>query len=451
MSIKNNLSKKHLSIIIAILIVGVLAAFSILYKTPAPSNGGDEHGHSSHGEHAEAGEHKETEKHDEVKSATKAEDHQHDEHDKQDEKGEHSEHKDEKQDKDKQAAEREHADEVKLNNAQIKAAAIQIATAGPAEIKTTLQLPGEIRLNEDRTAHIVPRIGGVVESVSANLGQAVKRGQVLAVIASPIASEQRSELQTAQKRLALAKITYEREKMLWEQKVSAQQDYLQAKQTLNEAEVTFANAQQKLAAFGLAPSTRGDMNRFELRAPFDGLIIEKHLSLGEAVKEDAAVFTLSDLRKVWAEVSVSAKDLPLIRVGELVTLRATAFDASAQGTVAFVGALIGEQTRTAKARVVLDNPNGAWRPGLFVNVEVTAGRVAAPVTVANDAIQTVENKPAVFVKVANGFIAQPVQLGKQDGQRVEIVQGLKPGTPYAANGSFVIKSELGKASAEHSH
>lgn len=80
------------------------------------------------------------------------------------------------------------------------------------------------------------------------------------------------------------------------------------------------------------------------------------------MKEDAAVFTISDLSQVWAEINVPAKDLPSVRVGEKVTIKATAFDASATGTVAFVGALIGEQTRTAKARVVLDNPKGAWRP-----------------------------------------------------------------------------------------
>ena len=104
---------------------------------------------------------------------------------------------------------------VELSDAQIKAASISIDTAGAARIKSALQLPGEIRLNEDRTSHVVPRIAGVVESVQASLGQAVKKGQVLAVIASPAASEQRSELQTAQKRLALAKTTFEREKRLW--------------------------------------------------------------------------------------------------------------------------------------------------------------------------------------------------------------------------------------------
>ena len=344
-----------------------------------------------------------------------------------------------------------HDETIVLTDAQIQSAGIGIDKATPARIRTSSQLPGEIRFNEDRTAHVVPRLTGVVESVPANLGQPVKRGQVLAVIASTGLSELRSELLAAQRRLALARSTYTREKQLWQEKISAEQDYLAAQQTLREAEIAVANAQQKLSALGLASSSSGGLNRFELRAPFDGVVIEKHLSLGEAVKEDAAVFTVSDLRQVWAEINVPAKDLPLVRVGEKVTIKATAFDASATGTITFVGSLIGEQTRMAKARVVLSNPQGAWRPGLFVNVEVTSSEADVPVTVAGDAIQTVGDKPVVFLKVNGGFIAQPVQLGRSDGTRVEVVQGLKAGAPYASAGSFVVKSELGKASAEHTH
>jgi len=173
--------------------------------------------------------------------------------------------------------------------------------------------------------------------------------------------------------------------------------------------------------------------------------------LGEVVREDVVAFTVSDLGQVWAEINVPAKDLPLVRVGEKVNIKATAFDASAQGTITFVGALIGEQTRMAKARVVLANPQSAWRPGLFVSVEVTASETNVPVTVASDAIQSVGDKPVVFVKVSDGFVTQPVRLGRSDGKRVEVLQGLQAGAAYASTGSFVVKSELGKASAEHTH
>jgi cobalt-zinc-cadmium efflux system membrane fusion protein len=340
---------------------------------------------------------------------------------------------------------------VELTEAHIKSAAISIQNAAPARIRTAVQLPGEIRFNEDRTAHVVPRLAGVVESVPANLGQPVKKGQVLAVIASTGLSEQRSELLSAQKRLALAKSTYEREKKLWEEKISAEQDYLQAQQALREAEIAVANAQQKLVALGASPQASGALNRYEIRAPFDGMVVEKHIALGEAVKDDASIFTISDLSSVWAEIIVPAKDLNTVRVGEKVVVKATAFDSKAEGKVSYVGALLGQETRTAKARVTLPNPQMAWRPGLFVSVEVVSGEAEVPVAVAADAVQSVNEQMVVFAKVPGGFVAQPVTLGRSDGKVVEVVRGLKPGMPYAAAGSFVVKSELGKGSAEHSH
>ncbi len=343
---------------------------------------------------------------------------------------------------------------IELTDTQIKTAGVTIQTAGAARIKSAMTLPGEIRFNEDRTAHVVPRLAGVVEVIYANLGQQVKKGQVLAVIASTSLSEQRSELLSARERLTLARTTFEREKKLWEEKISATQDYLQAQQTMREAEIAVRNAQQKLMALGASPSVSGGsaaLNRHEIRAPFDGMVVEKHIALGEAVKEDASIFTLSDLSTVWAEIIVPAKDLNVIRVGEKVTIRATAFDSTASGTISYISALVGEQTRTAKARVTLANPQMAWRPGLFINVEIVSSEADVAVAVSFDAVQNINDKPTIFARVPGGFIAQPVTTGRSDGKVVEIVKGLKPGTQYAAAGSFVIKSELGKGSAEHSH
>jgi cobalt-zinc-cadmium efflux system membrane fusion protein len=370
------------------------------------------------------------------------------------EHAEHAEHP--HAEKDKQD---EHDDEgegeVHLTPAQIKTAGINIAKAAPAEIGSVSRLAGEIRFNQDRTAHVVPRLAGVVESVPANLGQQVKKGQVLAVIASSTLSELRSELLATGKRRALAQLTYEREQRLWRDKISAEQDYLQAEQQLRESEIAEQNARQKLHALGAPTSGSGPgsgaLSRYELRAPFDGMIVEKHIALGEAVKEDANVFTLSDLSTVWAEIVVSARDLDTVRVGTAATVRATAYDSAATGTVSYVGSLLGEQTRTAQARVTLANPAATWRPGLFVTVELNAGRTTVPVAIQADALQTVDGKSTVFVRTGDGFVARAVTTGRSDGKLVEIVSGLKAGEPYAAAGSFVVKAEQGKGEASHEH
>ncbi|MFZ5532210.1 MAG: efflux RND transporter periplasmic adaptor subunit [Pseudomonadota bacterium] len=339
---------------------------------------------------------------------------------------------------------------VAMSNAQLETNRVEVLTAGPARIPKVLQLIGEVRFNEDRTVHVVPRLAGIVQAVSANAGDRVRKGQVLAAISSQGLADQRAELLAAQKRLALARTTFEREKKLWEDKISAEQDYLQARTALQEAQIAEQNARQKLASLG-SQKVSGDFTRYELRSPIDGVVVEKHIALGEAVKDDATVFVIADLSTVWAEMTVYAKDLNAVKVGQKATVKAAAFDSTSSGTVFYVGSLVGEQTRTAKARIVLPNPEGVWRPGLPVNVELVAGEVEVPVAVSQEAIQTVRDWTVVFGRYGDQFEARPVELGRSDGKFVEVVGGLNAGEQYAAKNSFLIKAELGKAGASHDH
>ena len=344
------------------------------------------------------------------------------------------------------------ARQVRLTEAQAQAAGITVQAAGPAQLQAAAQFPGEIRFNEDRTTHIVPRLAGVAESVPAQLGQRVEKGQLLAVIASTALAEQRSELLTAQRRREAARQTYEREKKLWDERIAAQQDMQAAQAALQEADIAVQNAQQKLAALGASGAASGaGLNRFELRAPLAGTVVEKHLSLGEAVREDTSIFTVSDLGTVWAEFAVAPKDLPTVRVGQRVMVSSTAFDGQVEGTISYVGALLGEQTRTARARVTLHNPQGAWRPGLFVTVSVYGEPQPVPLAVSAEAVQTIDDQPTVFKAVPGGFVASPVRIGRSDGRTVEVLDGLAAGDAVAGAKTFILKSELGKASAEHGH
>jgi cobalt-zinc-cadmium efflux system membrane fusion protein len=414
-------SKKQLAVIAAIVAAGIVLALLILFvKTKEAEQDG----------HVEAAEQKpavtkKTDEHSPEKTAVEA----------------------------PHAKEEEHVETINLTDAQIKAAGIAVLKAAPAVIHTAVTLPGEIRFNEDRTAQVVPLLGGIVQAVQANIGQAVKKGQVLALIASRELSDQRSQLLTAEKRLAVARTTFTREKKLWEEKISAEQDYIQARQAMQEAEIEQNNAQQKLRALGSNRGAAGNLNSYELRAPFDGMVVEKHISLGQSVKPDSVLFTVSDLTTVWAEVAVPASDLGNVRVGENVVVKASAFNAKVNGKVAYVGSLLGAQTRTATARIVLANPNTAWRPGMFVNVDVetSSDQREVPVAVNASGVQTVENKPTVFVRVPGGFTAQPVKLGRADATNVEVNAGLTTGQEYAAAGSFVIKAELGKSSEGDEH
>ncbi|MBR7519065.1 efflux RND transporter periplasmic adaptor subunit [Pseudomonas juntendi] len=337
-----------------------------------------------------------------------------------------------------------------LSAEQIKAAGVTLESAAPRDLGTVVSFPGEIRFDEDRTAHVVPRVPGVVETVQANLGESVKKGQVLAVIASQQISDLRSEQQAAQRRVELARVTFSREKQLWQDKISAEQDYLQARQALQEAEISLANAKQKVSAIGASVNSVGG-NRYELRAPFDAVVVEKHLTVGEVVSEATNAFILSNLNQVWATFAVPPTDLAKVTTGRAVKVSSPDMNVEVEGKVGYVGSLLGEQNRAATVRVTLTNPNGAWRPGLFVNIAVTSQTDRVAVAVPEHAVQTVEDKPSVFVRTAEGFDTRPVKLGRRDSGYVEITDGIEAGAQVATNGSFTLKSELGKASAEHSH
>ena len=337
-----------------------------------------------------------------------------------------------------------------LSAEQIKAAGVVLESAAPRDLGTIVSFPGEIRFDEDRTAHVVPRVPGVVETVQANLGETVKKGQVLAVIASQQISDLRSEQQAAPRRLELARVTFDREKQLWQDKISAEQDYLQARQALQEAEISLANAKQKVGAIGASVNSVGG-NRYELRAPFEAVVVEKHLTMAEVVSEATNAFILSDLNQVWATFAVPPTDLGKVVTGRAVKVSSPDMNVSVDGKVGYVGSLLGEQNRAATVRVTLTNPSGAWRPGLFVNIAVTSQTDRVAVAVPESAVQTVEDKPSVFVRTPEGFDTRPVKTGRRDNGYVEITDGIEAGAQVAASGSFTLKSELGKASAEHGH
>lgn len=350
---------------------------------------------------------------------------------------------------------------IELDAAELNENSIEIETAGPATIESVLTLPGQIRLDPRRVAHVVPRVEGIVTKVDKYLGDSVKKNEILTVLESPKLADLKSQYLTAWRGLDLARITFERERQLWQEKISAELDYLQAKTQWEQAKALAEAARQKLIALDLSSAdlkviTSGkdtSFNRYELRAPFAGEVVEKHLALGEGVKADAKVYTIADLSRVWVEIMVYSKDLNRVHKGQAVTVRSEDLAQSTRGTVFYIEPLVGEQTRSAKAYVEIPNPRKLWRSGLFVTVDVLQASAKVPVAVAADAIQTYRNQTVVFVRHGDFFEPRRVVTGLRgsDSQRVEIWNGLEAGERYAAQGSFVLKSELGKSGAGHHH
>ncbi|PXW86793.1 cobalt-zinc-cadmium efflux system membrane fusion protein [Nitrosomonas sp. Nm84] len=343
---------------------------------------------------------------------------------------------------------------VEIPDTMLKSMGIEVLTAGPAIIKPKLKLPGEVIFNEHNIVRVVPRAPGMVTAVYGHHGQQVKKGDVLAVVESPMLADLRSQYFVAKKRLTLAKTTYEREKQLWEEKITAKQEFLLAQELWNEAEIALELASTKLRALGVQPESSrlgADIVHYEIRSPISGIIIAKAIALGEALKEDREIYTVADVSTVWTAITVYPKDLNVIRVGQKVAVKATAFDVEGEGTVTYISTLIGGQTRTATARVELDNTADRWRPGMFINAELVAEEIAVPVAVSVAAIQTLRDWSVVFGRYDPYFEVRPLELGRADGDMVEVLKGLTRGEQYAGGNSFALKAELGKAGASHDH
>jgi cobalt-zinc-cadmium efflux system membrane fusion protein len=341
---------------------------------------------------------------------------------------------------------------VQLTDNQIKQLGIEVAVAQSGHLLRHLTLPGAIVLNTDRLVHIVPRIPGVVREVRKHLGDAVRAGDILAVIDSRELADAKAAYLAASARMTVTEETLAREKDLWEKKISAAQDYLTAKQALAAARIELRAARHKLAALGvseaslhqLASQPDTSLTRYEVVAPSAGTVIEKRLTVGELLKDDTETFLVADLNTLWVHVNVSPSDLPLIRLGQRVTITAGAAVPEATGPISYLGSLVSEETRTVLARVVLPNPHGRWRPGLFVTATVAVDETVVPLLMPKAALQTLDGQPSVFVQTSEGFEPRPVTLGRSNETHVEITAGLQPGEPYAITQTFLLKAELGK-------
>jgi cobalt-zinc-cadmium efflux system membrane fusion protein len=344
-----------------------------------------------------------------------------------------------------------HGAEIELSAAEAEELGIEIATAGPGTIARTIDLPGEITLNGDQTVHIVPRVGGIVREVRGSLGDTVKEGELLAVIESRELADATAEYLASRERLALAGDVHDREEELWKKKISSEQEYLDAKQALSEARIAHRAAEQKLLALGVAEEAlrempaqvESDLTRYEIRSPAAGTLIHKKISLGEALEANTEIFTVADLGTVWIDISVYQKDLSLIREGQAVTITSNGgSEPVARGTIGYVGPVLEHETRTALARIILPNRDGALRPGTFIKAHIAVESEEVPVVVPRDALQTIDGETILFIPTDHGFEAHPVVAGRSSSAIVEIASGFEPGWSYVLEGAFELKAKL---------
>jgi membrane fusion protein, heavy metal efflux system len=344
---------------------------------------------------------------------------------------------------------------VRLDEKVMKEFGVETATAGPGTLQVHDILSGEIAFNSDKLAHIVPRVPGVVREVYKNLGDTVHAGEVLAVIESRDLADAKAAYLAAVERLTLAQTNFTREESLWQKKITAEKEYLESKQVLAEVRITLRSAEQKLHALGFSEHYLKELPnhpetsfiRYEIASPLDGTVVEKHIVLGEVIKEDSDPFVVADLSSVWVDLKVHQQDLSHIQIGQTAVIKGAA-DLQTEGKIFFISHIVAENSRMAIARLVIPNPDGRWRPGLFVTGRVMIDEVSTALVVPKDALIRMDGQTCVFVQTHDGFVPHVVSLGRSNDKTVEITAGLDAGRVYAARGAYTLKSELNKPSVE---
>jgi cobalt-zinc-cadmium efflux system membrane fusion protein len=171
-------------------------------------------------------------------------------------------------------------------------------------------------------------------------------------------------------------------------------------------------------------------------------VVDRHITLGEKVGDDSEIFTVADLSTVWVDLSITQKDFPFVVKGVEVTVAAGYGVPDAVGVIDYVSPVLGETTRTATARIVLPNPDGLWRPGLFVSANIEVAETEVPVMIPGTAAQKLDEEWVVFIEEGDGFEPVPVTLGRSDSDRVEVLAGLRAGQVYVAEGAFECKAKV---------
>lgn len=347
---------------------------------------------------------------------------------------------------------------VLLTPDQITASGIFIDSAKAGILQKKINSPGKVILNADRIAHLYPKVGGVAKESRKNLGEKVKSFETLAVLESQEAAEIKSNYLAALQKEKYALTVLQMEQTLYDKGHAVISEYESSLNNYSEAHLALEVSKQKLFAFGLTqteisnlPHTDPAKLRFyELRAPFEGSILSRHIALGEYISPSQEVYIMGDLSKLWVEISLYPQASQELSKGQPIEIR----DISGRrghAELLYLGSAINDETQRIQAIASLDNTEGLWQPGTFITAEIATTLIPVSLAVTQESIQKMDGQDCIFVSNEQGFEIRPVKIGRFDDHQIEILAGINEGEQYASKNSFLLKAEHEKNEAEHMH
>jgi membrane fusion protein, heavy metal efflux system len=348
---------------------------------------------------------------------------------------------------------------IRLAASQIETAGIELAPVQDGKLVTRILAPGTIVPHADRIARVSVKLSATVAELRKKLGDRVAKEEVMAVLESREVASAKSEYLAARLTSELAKDLYDRDKDLWDRRVTSEQLLLRSRNAVAQARMNLDIARQKLFAIGLTDKEIAvlpeqpeiALRRQEVRAPMAGRVVDRKVDLGAAVGRDnleTELFTIADLDRVWVDLAVSPTDLPLVGEGQTVTVAAHGLAYRAVGRIVFISPMLDREAHSARVVAEIANADGNWRPGSLVHATIEVGEHAAPVAVPTSAVQTIGKSQVVFVRTVDGFEKRAVTVGHSDDRISEIVAGLEAGETIAVTNTFALKAEFLKSLVE---
>lgn len=336
------------------------------------------------------------------------------------------------------------ADTLTMGPERISASGVVVQPVATSGLAAEIVASATVEAEPTGQAVLTARAAGSVARITKRLGDPVRAGETLALVESREAAQIAADRSVASAKADLARKVLERERRLFEQKVSPRQDYETA-----QAELTAAEAESRRAATAAgAAAVSRDGRYVAVTSPISGRITAMAASLGAFVQPETELFRIADPARIQIEAQVTAADARRIQPGDQAVIETTGGE-TRTAVVRSVTPGVSEETRSATVVLALTGGAGAVQPGQLVRARITSRLSATSgIVVPEESVQVVEGRNAVFVRTPKGFRVQPVTAGQRSGGRVQIVQGLRGGEVIATKNAFLLKAELGKSAEE---
>lgn len=338
---------------------------------------------------------------------------------------------------------------VRLDPAVVVDAKIKTAPVTREILAATIDLPGEVSSDPDKTARISALVPGRIEAVNFKEGQTVKKGDVLVIIKVPELGKAKANFAATTAKAAAARTNADRLQALADKRLAANQEVLAARAEADALEAEAKAAQEQLSALGTG-TTGNAGSQLALRAPISGVVVSRDAVLGQHVTAEQALATIADLGEVWFLGRVFEKNLGQVRVGAPAEIQLNAYPKERfNGSVEYLSKQIDPTARTVVARIRLTNRGDLLRLGLFgiARVGTNDQSKKTPVLVVpRSAVTEIGRKPVIFVKQPDGdYDLHEVVLGEGALGKVEVVNGLREGELAVIEGVFTLKSAVLKS------